>query len=87
MFTKSELLGYVDYCRRRVRRMIDALTEEVAARTLPVAHRYHGMIYGVIVGGIPLHIVEHASQIRQFLTAAGVPVQPMPGDRGYAGDP
>jgi hypothetical protein len=33
---------------------------------------------------MPLHVFEHASQIRQFLTAAGVKVQPMPGDRGYA---
>jgi hypothetical protein len=43
------------------------------------------MLYGVIVGRMPLHVLEHASQIRQFLTAAGVKVQPMPGDRGYVG--
>ena len=42
-------------------------------------------LYGVIVGSMPLHVLEHASQIRQFLTAAGIKVQPMPGDRGYAG--
>jgi hypothetical protein len=35
---------------------------------------------------MPLHVVEHASQIRQFLTAAGVTVQPMPGDREYTAD-
>ena len=85
MFTKSELLGYIDYCRGRARRTLDSLTEEAVARPLPSAHRYHGTLFGVIVGGIPLHVVEHASQIRQFLTAAGVKVQPMPGDRGYAG--
>jgi hypothetical protein len=28
------------------------------------------MLFGVNVGSIPLHVVEHASQIRQFLTAA-----------------
>jgi hypothetical protein len=39
----------------------------------------------VIVGSMPLHVVEHASQIRQLLTAAGLTVQPMPGDRGYRG--
>jgi hypothetical protein len=44
------------------------------------------MLFGVMVGGTPLHVVEHASQIRQFLSGAGVKVQPMPGDRGYAGD-
>ena len=85
MFTKFELVGYVDYCREKVHRTLGDLTEEMAARPLPDAHRYHGMLYGVIVGRMPLHVVEHASQIRQFLTNAGVQVQPMPGDRGYVG--
>jgi hypothetical protein len=84
MFTKAELLGYIDHRRGMVRRTLDALTENAAARPLPDAHRYRGLLYGVIVGSLPLHVVEHASQIRQFLTAAGVKVQPMPGDRGYA---
>jgi hypothetical protein len=34
---------------------------------------------------MPLHVVEHAAQIRQFLRVAGLTVQPMPGDRGYTG--
>ena len=72
MFTKAELLGYIEYCRGRVRQTLDALTEDAAARPLPSTHRYHGTLFGVNVGGIPLHVVEHASQIRQFLTAAGV---------------
>ncbi len=84
MFTKAELLGHVDYCRGRVRRTLDALTEDDAVRPVPSAHRYRGMLYGVLVGSLPVHVVEHASQIRQFLTAAGVKVQPMPGDHGYA---
>ncbi len=74
MFTKPELLGYVDWCRGRVRLTLDALTEELAARPLPSAHRYCGMLFGVFVGSVPLHVVEHASQIRQFLTAAGIRV-------------
>jgi len=86
-FTKPELLGYVDWCRGRVCQALDGLTEEMAARPLPSAHRYHGMLFAVLVGSMPLHVVEHASQIRQFLTAAGVTVQPMPGDRGYTGRP
>ncbi len=85
VFTKAELLRYIDYCRERTRATLESLTEDVAARLLPAAHRYHGMLYGVSVGRIPLHVLEHASQIRQFLTAAGVTVQPMPGDRGYSG--
>jgi hypothetical protein len=86
-FTKPELVGYLDWCRGRVRQTLDGLTEEMAARPLPAAHRYHGTLFGVVVGGLPLHVVEHAAQIRQFLTAAGVTVQPMPGDREYTGSP
>jgi hypothetical protein len=84
VFTKPELLGYVDWCRGRVRQTVDALTEETAVRPLPSAHRKHGVVFGVLVGSMPLHVVEHASQIRQFLSAAGVKVQPMPGDQGYS---
>ena len=85
-FTKPELLGYAGWCRGRVRQTLDGLTGEMAARPLPSAHRYHGMLFAVIVGSMPLHVVEHASQIRQFLTAAGVTVRPMPGDRGSRHD-
>jgi hypothetical protein len=42
-----------------------------------------GMRFGVLLGSLPLHVVEHASQVRQFLTAAEIEVRPMPGDRGY----
>ena len=35
MFTKAELLGHIDYCRERVRRTLDALTDAAAARPLP----------------------------------------------------
>lgn len=86
IFTKAELLGYLAHCRERVGTILDELTEEAAARSVPDAHRDRGVPYGVIVGGMPLHVVEHASQIRQVLTAAGVKVQAMPGDRGYAPD-
>jgi DinB superfamily len=83
VFTKAELLVYVDYCRARTLRTLDDLFEAKADRPLPDAHRYRGTLYGVMVGSIPLHVIEHASQIRQFLTSEGVKVQSMPGDRGY----
>jgi hypothetical protein len=85
VFAKPELLAYVDWCRDRVGQTLGTLTEVTAARPLPEAHRSHGVQYGVLVGSIPLHVVEHASQVRQFLTSVGVTVQPMPGDRGYQG--
>jgi hypothetical protein len=83
VFTKAELLSYVGYCRSRVRETLGDHFEERASRPLPDAHRDHGTLYGVMVGAIPLHVMEHAAQIRQFLTSVGVKVQPMPGDRGY----
>ena len=76
-FTRAELLGYIDHCRGRVRRALDALSEDAAARPLPEGHRYHGTPFGVLIGGIPLHVVEHASQIRQSFAAAGAQAQPM----------
>ncbi len=83
VFTQSELVGYVSWCRGRVGQTLQSLTEEMALRPVPSGHRMEGMHYGVLLGSLPLHVVEHASQIRQFLTAAGITVRPMPGDRGY----
>jgi hypothetical protein len=83
VFDKPELLGYVGWCRGRVRETLDEFSDETAARPLPDAHRKHGMLFGTLIGSMPLHVVEHAAQIRQYLTAAGVTVRPMPGDRGY----
>jgi hypothetical protein len=78
VFTAAELLGYVEWCRGRARRTLGALTEGAAARPLPGEHRYRGTLFGVIIGGIPLHVVEHASQIRQFVAAAGANQRPHP---------
>ena len=75
-FTRSELLGWIDWCRARVRHTLDALSDEMALRPLPDTHRYAGTLFGVIVGSLPLHTLEHATQIRQFLTAAGVKPKP-----------
>src|SRR5262249_51655798 len=84
-FTKPQLLGYVDWCPAPARQTLVGPTGERAPRPPPSPHPYHGMLFAVIVGPTPLHVVEHAPQIRQFLTAAGLTVQPMPGDRGYRG--
>jgi hypothetical protein len=85
-FTRPELLGYVAWCRVRVGQAVNALTEESAVRLLPSTHRYAGTAFGMIVGTIPGHVIEHAAQIRQFLAASGVKVSPMPGDRRYSPD-
>lgn len=65
-FTKAEVLGYVEWCRERARATLDTLTDEAASRPVADEHRYAGTAFGEIVGGIPLHVVEHAAQLRQF---------------------
>lgn len=70
-WSRSDLLGYVHHCRQRVRDALKAMTDEQAATPLPPAHRYRGQPFAWILAGIPGHTIEHASQIRQFITAAG----------------
>ena len=74
-WSASEILGYVDYCRERVSTTLAGMTDEKAATPLPNAHRYHGQPYARIITGLLGHTVEHASQIRQFITAAGIPAK------------
>ena len=66
VWTRTEILGYVQWCRDRVRTTLEHMTDEKAARPLPAAHRYRGQPYAWILTGIPGHTIEHASQIRQF---------------------
>jgi hypothetical protein len=44
-FTGPELVGYVDWCRGRVRQTLDGLTEEMAARPLPSATSWFGGLH------------------------------------------
>jgi DinB superfamily len=71
-WSRSEVLMYVDYCRQRVQDTLSDMTDEKAATFLPPAHRNHGRPFAWELAGLPLHIVEHAAQIRQFITSAGV---------------
>ena len=66
-WTRADLIGYVDHCRRRVSDTFAGLTDERAARVLPDAHRYAGQPYASILTSLPSHTVEHAAQIRQFV--------------------
>ena len=70
-WSRPEMLAYVDYCRQQVRNTRASLTDEKAARPLPPAHRYGGQPHAWIITSLVGHTTEHASQIRQFLTAAG----------------
>lgn len=69
---RPEMLAYIDYCRERVRTVLAVMTDEKAATPLPRAHRYGGQPYAWIIMALVGHTTEHASQIRQFITAAGI---------------
>jgi uncharacterized damage-inducible protein DinB len=66
------VLGYVDYCRERARGTLADMTDEKAATPLPPAHRYRGQPHAWLIASIVGHTTEHAAQIRQFITAAGI---------------
>ena len=74
-WSQSEILGYLDYCRQRARDTLAGMTDEKAATPLPPAHRYRGQPHAWIIAGLPVHTTEHAAQIRQFITAAGVSLE------------
>jgi hypothetical protein len=65
-WSRSDLLAYTDYCRRRVVDTLEEVTDERAAT--PAGRR----TYAERLMQAYDHVVEHASQIRQFITAAGV---------------
>lgn len=71
-WSRADLLGCLNICRQRVRDTLEAMTDEKAATTLPSSHRYRGQPYAWVLTAIPGHTIEHASQIRQFITAAGI---------------
>ena len=69
-WSRSDLLGYLHHCGQRVRETLQDITDEKAATPLPPTHRYRGQPYAWVLTGIPGHTIEHASQMRQFITAA-----------------
>ena len=73
-WTEEDLLGYLAYCRDRTATTFAGMTDEMAARPLPTAHRYAGQPHARILAGMAAHTAEHAAQIRQF--AAGEPPAP-----------
>lgn len=71
-WSRSEIAGCVDHCRHRANDTLAAMTEEHAATTLPPSHRYRGQPYAWVIMSLVGHTTEHGSQIRQFVTAAGI---------------
>lgn len=65
-WSRADLLAYTDYCRQRVVETLEEVTEERAA-TIVGRKTYAARLLQAYD-----HVIEHAAQIRQFLTAARV---------------
>jgi hypothetical protein len=65
-WTRSEILGYIDYCHGQARDALAGMTDEKAVTPMPPAHRYRGQPHAGIITSLVVHTTEHASQILQF---------------------
>ena len=68
-WSRTEILGYIDHCREAVRKTLAHMTDEKAKT--PVSH-HPEQPHAWIITEMVSHTTEHASQIRQFITAAGI---------------
>lgn len=71
-WTRTEMLGYIGYCRERATYALKEFMEERAAT--PIGSR----LYAERVMGKVSHVVEHATQVRQFLTGPFPASSPTP---------
>jgi len=71
-WSRPEMLGYVDYCRRSMREALASVTDEKASMPLPAAHRYGGQPHARVITALVGHTTEHAAEIRQFITGETV---------------
>ena len=67
---QPEVLGYIEYCRQRVRDTFEGLTDEQAA-TPCEKYRRPGLPYARILTMLVAHTSEHAAQILQFVNEVG----------------
>lgn len=64
-YTREELLGYLDHCRRRCRETIGDLSNEQAYRMCRFA--WGELPYGELLLYTLRHVQEHAAQLLMFL--------------------
>lgn len=71
-WSRSDLLGYLHYCRQRVPETLKGVTDE-RATLLPPAHRYRGQPYAWILTESPATRSSTRRRSGQFTTAGGAP--------------
>jgi hypothetical protein len=71
-YTREQLLGYIDHCRRQADKLFAELTDEQAAAQLPESHRGAGQpLANQLVMSVG-HLFWHSAQVRMFLRSKGV---------------
>jgi hypothetical protein len=75
-WSRSEIVGYLDYCRQRARDTLAGMTEEKAATPLPASHRYRGEPYAWVITSleaIPPRTVRRSGSSSPPLASRAVP--------------
>ena len=71
-YSRDQLLGYVDHCRRKVNKVFGDLTDDQAAAQVHESHRHRGTpVADILIGGV-VHLQLHSAQVRTFLRSRGV---------------
>jgi uncharacterized damage-inducible protein DinB len=65
VYTREELLGYLEQCRHTCRQTIEALTPEQANRICSFA--WGNLPYAELLLYVMRHVQEHAAQLHMFL--------------------
>jgi hypothetical protein len=74
MYSRSELLGYWEFCRNRCKEVMDVLTDEQASRICRFP--WGELPYGELLVYNLRHAQEHTAQLRMFLgQQAGKPAK------------
>lgn len=64
IFTREDVLRYIDHGRAKARRLVPELTQESVARVLPAGHPWQGATYERLLQVNAEHVREHGGQIR-----------------------
>jgi hypothetical protein len=71
-YSREQVFGYLDHCRRKVDKLFGDLTDDRAAAPLPHPHRNGGTsLAAVLIQGV-VHLQLHSTQIRTFLRSHGL---------------
>jgi hypothetical protein len=72
MYSREQLFGYIEYCRRQADKLFAGLTDEQGAAQLPKPHRNHGTsLANQLVLSVG-HLFWHSAQVRMFLRSQGI---------------